>query len=450
MPYAFLPLTLFSFAGIAGTLAQIGSDGAVEWSDALTFVFAGFVTLALFSQIRSLALLSPLGRRLRRPRSRPKPVPVLLNQPADHIAVDAALAGRRAAAAVRASVRGAQRALPLAVAVLGGAGLAALVALLVLYGSSAGVTDTGFLISALFAILGGYGYVQFIRALRRANWRGSPSALIRRAFYDSTRVYSGAHSFVQVGVSGAATAIVVTAGLAPIAFPGTPPFVLLGADPGSGRLVTVRPEDGSLTTAPAAQVEVSVSALAAVRRELKLPDGRAITASHVLAVVQTAQAQILADLNLRTGETNPVVRLRRRVDVAGLGMQRDNTIVVLERSGALSRISPATGEVTPLANAGASVSVATLDSRSGNFLALSGNTALWVVPESGRTATMGTLKTPASIDPCGVARLANHVIVADRSSSSLLVFDEAGEAIGTIGPSPLEAPVCGIVAVPRR
>jgi hypothetical protein len=94
------------------------------------------------------------------------------------------------------------------------------------------------------------------------------------------------------------------------------------------------------------------------------------------------------------------------------------------------------------------VDAASYDAARGRFLAITGSRLFTVDVDTLAVSDLGVVEDLAGADPCGIARVGNRIVVADRATSSLIAVNPGRlEAIGTIGPSPLGASVCGIVTL---
>jgi hypothetical protein len=449
---AFLPLTLFAMSGITGSLVQIAEDPSFDLTVLLTVAFAVFITYGLYTQVRGLLITTPFGRRFLMPEVRPLPAAsaLLLGQ-SDAVTVDASslMTNRRGAVAAARSRRAAERVLPFVVLLVAVVAAATLVFFLVYGTLEDPALDADLLMSGVFAGFAVFGSVQFARMLGKAGWRGSPVALTRRAFYDSNRLYSGAHSLTQLGISSAATAVVVAAGVGPVAFPSTPQFTLFGFDANSGSVYNVKPEDGSLLQFPVGKDVLSFSPMGSIGKKITLADGSEVSKTAALTVVTTRQGQFLVSIGVRTGLSRIITRIGESVDVAGIGASSKAGIVLVEHRGLVRRLDPHSGQLTSIGSIGREIDVAGFDRAHNRFVALSGADVLAINLENAQARTVASIPRLAEIDACGVAGIARGLIVADRTSSTLFAFDSRGELIGTIGPSPLNANVCGIVAVQR-
>jgi hypothetical protein len=237
--------------------------------------------------------------------------------------------------------------------------------------------------------------------------------------------------------------------LAPIAFPATPHFTIFGFDAANSRAYNLRPEDGTLRPYPVAGGISNVSPLATISRRITLPNGVPLTASSVLGVFTIAQGQFLGGIAVHSGEARVLTPIRGRVDVAGLAVLKDGHIIALEHDGSLVRIEAETGRLSMLGELRRQIEVAGFDKVAGKFVALSGTELIAVDIARAAAVTIANVPSLADVDACGLASLGRRVVVADRKTSTLLAFNLRYEPAGTIGPSPLGAGVCGIVAVPR-
>jgi hypothetical protein len=357
----------------------------------------------------------------------------------------------RVVAALAASRRAGERLLPIVVVTAGGLALIAVVIGIGYSIAVSGELGTDLLVGLGFTAMTVFGYVQFVRVLGQAGWRGSPRAMARRAFYDSQRLFSGAHLFVQLGVTGAATAAVVSAGLGPIAFPGDPGFRLVGYNLSDGVIYRINPTDGALVALPQRNESTSVLAIAAVPGLRTLPNGAKVTPRTVVIILSNPRVPMarVFSIDWRRGDARDLGAIPRpRGTIVGLGLAGGFKLILIDSTGRLLRADITAGTLTPAGSINMPVDAASYDAARGRFLAITGSRLFTVDVDTLAVSDLGVVEDLAGADPCGIARVGNRIVVADRATSSLIAVNPGRlEAIGTIGPSPLGASVCGIVTL---
>ena len=231
-------------------------------------------------------------------------------------------------------------------------------------------------------------------------------------------------------------------------FPGTPGFDLIGFGDDAGAIYEVAPEDGSLSLLAGEARADSFSPLAVLPKGLELPSGSKIRRQTVVSIVSTGNASVLRTVDLRSGRRTSLVRLERRVDAVGLVVVPRRGVIAIEADGTLLRIDLASGRLIDDGSFGRHIDVAGFDPLNRRILAVADAELLAMAPSSLTVRSLGVVEALRAADPCGVTRFGRGIVVADRASNSIIVVNtKTLAAAGTIGPSPLPATICGLVAL---
>lgn len=442
----FLAVTLFALVGIIGQIIELADDGSFAVADLVTVVFGIFLGVATLTQLCSLVSLTPLGRRFDRsgspgPNQSARPPPIPLHQVSELRFGFASAPDRRRFAGL--SAKSARLVSQIAV---GGGGLAvvSLIAVLVSSAIQNGF-ETGLLLGAAFAGLA--VYVQFVRVLGQAGWRGSPVQIGRRAFYDSSRIYAGSSLVMKTAFTGAAAVAFGSASLAPLVFPEDPGFDLVGFGGADGTIFRLQPEDGSLSHVSGEGTADVFSPLAVVPRGVPLPSGVVVRRQVVLAVVSNSDVSLLINVDVATGHRTPLGLLERRIDAVGLAVVASLGLLIFESDGAILLIEEE-GALWQVGDLDRRIDAAGYDPVIKRVLIVAETELLLLVVDDMTTNSLGKVAGLESAEPCGIARVGRGIIIADRASSAIILINPSTlELVATLGPNPLPTTICGLVAI---
>jgi len=463
LPYLFFGLSLFSLYGMTLGLTGLADDGWT-FGDAVQVALMALLVLGVFAQSRLMLRSTKPGRWLlglgRSPSPPAGPRPVSPRFALDAVSGDelaharpARLPGSKRAAVVRrAGSRWFERTAVVTVVVLAVLAASGMVFLCGYVAFVAGPEEPSLWLTLPFTALTCYGTFRVYRAARQSAFRGRPGALLQRAFRDSVRVWGSGSMVTNLLLTGAATASISTAAIAPLVANASSPLDLFVVDQPTGAVYRIDLATNTSYRLALQSDQVRPLGVGTANASFQA-NGRKVPRGSLVFVLEGARSQEQSLVAFAPGSAKPVQVARLQSALGGASFTGgQGRAFALQPDGALWSIEIGSGAVTKLAELDVDSGLLAYDAEAKSLLVLGAGEVLRLDSASGAVLSKREVGLPADVRACGFAAGKKGVLwVSDAASGTVLALDpSSGEARKLAPVGDVAAHPCALTLAFRR